>query len=134
MGPSVKFTRLVSHLASIASSIAATVGADSTSPIIGRIVVELASGLGAGGMWEKLENKTLKIGYGGLQQLVLDCKYFMTATANHLNDDAVEAVHALIERAVLTYCDDSQQDPRSVLKNESWFQNAVQNAITITSL
>ena len=85
-------------------------------------------------MWQNIENGSLKIGYGGLQQLVLDCKYFMVATTKYLNDDALEDIRGIIERAVISFCDESKQDPRTVLKKESWFQNAVQIAIATTSM
>ncbi len=87
-----------------------------------------------GALWDRIEGDEHKIGNGGLQQLVLDCKYFMVAAGNYLIDEAVDALQGAIERAVVAYCGRTGKDPRAVLNSESWFQDGVQHAIAEASV
>lgn len=133
--PSPRFVKLVKYLAEQTNAITTLVGPQSVTPIIARIVAEVAAGMSHGGIWEHIEGEAHQgIGYGGLQQLVLDCKYFMVATGNYLIDEAVDAMNSVIERAVVAYCSKTGQGPQQVLKKEEWFQDGVQNAVATASV
>jgi len=133
--PSSRFLKLVQYLAEQTTAISTLVGPQSVTPIVARIVAEVAAGMSQGGIWERIEGESHEgIGYGGLQQLVLDCKYFMVAAGNYLIDEAVDALHSVIERAVVAYCSKTRQSPQNALKSEGWFQSGVQAAVATATV
>eukprot|EP00026_Physarum_polycephalum_P003723 Phypoly_transcript_03737.p1 GENE.Phypoly_transcript_03737~~Phypoly_transcript_03737.p1 ORF type:complete len:679 (+),score=120.09 Phypoly_transcript_03737:217-2253(+) len=131
--PSQRFVRLVKYLADLAAQAQTLVGAQSVAPIVARIVAEVAAGMSQGKIWDRIETNQA-IGFGGLQQLVLDCKFLMVATNNYLIDESVEALQHVIDRAVLAYCTKTGQDPRLVLKPDDWFREGINSAVSNASV
>eukprot|EP01117_Protostelium_nocturnum_P019177 TRINITY_DN8243_c0_g1_i1.p1 TRINITY_DN8243_c0_g1~~TRINITY_DN8243_c0_g1_i1.p1 ORF type:complete len:767 (-),score=243.23 TRINITY_DN8243_c0_g1_i1:543-2843(-) len=121
--PSLKFVQMFISLSTIKTTIINTVGIKPASLIITTILENIVQKLNDSDFWENVD-----IGEGGLQQLVLDMKFFAEASGDLFQESSKQIVNDIIDTATLTYCKQADIDAlegEDALKPDDWFNTRI---------
>ena len=78
--------------------------------------------------WER-HSVSGRFGEGGLQQLILDMRFFLEASDEFSSTPTEDAINGIMDKAVLMYCKATGKDT-NVLKSDEWFNKRI--VITMT--
>jgi len=98
--PSPGFTELIRYLCRLKDAVDKHLSPDFVDQIVRMCLEELMNSLFHGpNYWN-----TLTIGYGGLQQMVLDIRFCLAASRGYVTEACASAAHRIIHRAVHYFC------------------------------
>ncbi|PRP80617.1 hypothetical protein PROFUN_11560 [Planoprotostelium fungivorum] len=98
-----------------------------SAKFIGMIFDDVAERMNSADFWELVELRE-----GGLQQLVLDVRFFIEAAGEFLSSSSKKTMNDIVDTAVLQYCkkaDIELDQMEDAIKPDEWFASRVRSAM-----
>eukprot|EP00698_Gefionella_okellyi_P024596 TRINITY_DN8731_c0_g1_i1.p1 TRINITY_DN8731_c0_g1~~TRINITY_DN8731_c0_g1_i1.p1 ORF type:complete len:831 (-),score=198.55 TRINITY_DN8731_c0_g1_i1:33-2465(-) len=133
--PTLSLQRALTYLGRLKITVEQVVGErdNQVRPILERLLGEMALTLQQDpDFWDKPRDRPM-FGHGGLQQFVLDIRYFLAAAADYAPPDVRSLLNDTIAHAVKVYCAAAKAGVRNVLQPDDWFTQRVDIAIENSS-
>ena len=88
-----------------------------TSAIIEIILLDFLNNTS---FWKEFEEC---VGFGGLQQFLLDLRSMQERCKNYMTKTSLNAIGEMMEKSVLLFCEKTSTQPKDAIKPPSWFED-----------